>query len=378
MRILTISYEYPPIGGGGSVVAGELALELASMGHIIEVVTSRMHGLPTVEDSQGVRVHRVACWRRYRHYTTMAELFTTLLPTYRKAAALIRARRPDVLHAHFVFPSGLVAWLLARRFRLPYVLTAHGSDVPGYNPDRFQRSHVLLRPLWRRIVRGAAVVVAPSCYLANLIRAHIGIDVRVIPNGHHTLADPGKTRRRRVLAVARLFPRKGVQHLIEAVHDLDSDWEFVVAGDGPYRPQLEALAAKGRPQFRFVGFVDRETLRDLYEQARILVFPSVRENCPMVLLEAMDAGCAVITSDAEGCAEVIADAGIVVPAGDPGAIRHALEDLMADEARAETLGRCAHERAQLFRWSRIAARYAVVLREAAGMPLTDAVREEVG
>jgi glycosyltransferase involved in cell wall biosynthesis len=378
MRILTISYEYPPVGGGGSVVAGELAPELASMGHTVDVVTSRMRGLDAVEEVQGVQVHRAACWRRYRHYTTMAELVTTLLPAYRRAAALIRAQRPDVVHAHFVFPSGLVAWLLARRYGLPYVLTAHGSDVPGYNPDRFQRSHVLLRPLWRRIVRGAAVVVAPSRYLATLIRARIEIDVRVIPNGHRTLADPDKTRCKRVLAVARLFPRKGIQHLIEAVRDLDSDWEFVIAGDGPYRSQLEALAAAARPRFHFVGFLDRETLKALYEQANILVFPSIRENCPMVLLEGMDAGCAVITSDAEGCAEVVANAGIVVAAGDAGAIRHALEALMADEARARALGRCAHERAQLFRWPRIAVRYAEVLREAAGVSLTDAVREEVG
>jgi PAS domain S-box-containing protein len=357
MKILSLTYEYPPIGGGGGVVAAALNEALVAAGHEVTVVTSAMRGLDSREMVRGVTVYRVPCIRRYRHYSTVWELATTLIPAYRRAAQLIREQRPDLLHVHFVYPSGVLAYLLARRFKIPFVLTAHGSDIPGYNPDRFEILHNLLKPLWRKIVRGAAAVTSPSRFLAGLIQRQLPRDVEIVPNGYAPTNQPPLPKRNLVLVVARLFPRKGVQHFINSVSTFGDDWEFVIAGDGPYMPVLKAQASRVRCPARFVGFVDKGTLHDLYQQARIFVFPSIRENFPVVLLEAMDAGCAVITTDADGCAEVVGDAGIVIQAGSASQIRDALTDLMAAPQRCEELSRRARERVDLFRWPRIAGMY---------------------
>lgn len=365
MKVLSITYEYLPIGGGGSRVAAAVNEELVQLGDEVTVVTSAMRDLPRHEDVNGVAVHRAACVRRHVHYTTAAELLTTLLTAYRRAAALIRENRPDVIHTHFIVPSGLVAWALARRFGIPYVLTAHGSDVPGYNPDRFGLLHRLLHPVWSRILSGAAAVTSPSRFLAELMRAQgCPLPIQVVPNGHRPRPRLGVARRNRVLVVTRMFPRKGVQHFIEAVRSFGADWEFVIAGDGPYRAELEALANDVASHVRFVGFVDCDTLRALYESARILVFPSLQENFPMVLLEAMDAGCAVITTDAEGCAEVVGNAGLVVPKGRSDGIRAALERLMADPALISDLSRRGQARAASLAWPIIVRRYRDILESA--------------
>ena len=361
MRILCVTYEYPPIGGGGSVVAAALNEQLVLEGHDVRVITSAMKGLPTDEVVAGVEVHRSSCWRAHRHYTTTAELLTTLLPAYRRAVEMIEAQRPDVIHAHFAVPSGVVAYFLWRRYRIPYVLTTHGSDIPGYNPDRFEFVHRLIRPLWKRIVRHAAAITSPSQYLANLLQRSETLPVHIIPNGY----DPPQSRgphpkRNLVLVVARLFPRKGVQHFIEAISGLSTDWEYVVAGDGPFMQELKARAAALKSPVRFAGFIDKATLRELYLQARIFVFPSIQENFPMVLLEAMDAGCAVITTDAEGCAEVIADTGIVTPKANALELRSALAKLMNDEQKRESLSARALIRAQEYRWPRISGEYQTI------------------
>ena len=360
MKILSLTYEYPPIGGGGSVVASALNEQLVRAGHQVQVVTSAMPGLAETEVVRGVTVHRTVCWRRHRHFTTSLELATTLLPAYRRAAKVIEELRPDILHTHFVFPSGVLAWLLSRRYGIPYVLTAHGSDIPGYNPDRFGLLHALLKPVWRKIVASAAAITSPSRFLAELIQVNTRVPVEVVPNGFSPAIRPSVAKRNLVLVVARLFPRKGVQHFIEAAQSMSSDWEFVVAGDGPYMETLKHQAKSLNCPVRFVGFVDKTVLYGLYQEARIFVFPSLRENFPMVLLEAMDAGCAVITTDAEGCAEVVGDAGIVVQAGSPRQIRSALEHLMADPERRNELSRLARKRAQWFRWPRIADIYRLV------------------
>jgi glycosyltransferase involved in cell wall biosynthesis len=323
-----------------------------------------MKDLRTTEVVQGVRTHRAPCRRRHRHYTTSLELATTLLPAYRQAAKVIESLQPVLLHTHFVLPSGLIAYALKRKFGIPYVLTAHGSDIPGYNPDRFETLHTLLRPVWQRIVAGAAGVTSPSEFLAGLIRRSADVPITVVPNGYAPPAPLGRTKRNLVLVVARLFPRKGVQHVIEALRGTKTAWEIVVAGDGPYKAELERHTQRAHVPVRFLGFVGPQTLRGLYEEARILVFPSLRENFPMVLLEAMDAGCAVISTDAEGCAEVVGDAGIIVEKGNPRDIRSALHALMSDSARIEELAQRGRERAQLFRWPRIAEQYLAVFNAA--------------
>ncbi len=366
MKILTLTYEYPPIGGGGGAAAAALNQELVRRGMAIEVVTSAMSDLSPTEVLHGAAVYRTPCRRRYRHYTTAAELATTLLPAYRQAQKLIEASPPSLIHTHFVLPSGLIAYALHRKYGIPYVLTAHGSDIPGYNPDRFGTLHALLKPVWRRVVHGAAAITSPSEFLAGLIHRHADVPITIVPNGYAATADLGRRKRNLVLMVSRLFPRKGVQHVIEALRGTKTIWEIVVAGDGPYKAELERHTERARVPLKFIGFVDRQTLRGLYEEARILVFPSLRENFPMVLLEAMDAGCAVITTDAEGCAEVVGGAGIVVEKGNPHDIRVALHALMSDPERIELLSRKARERARLSRWPHIAVRYLDVFHAAVG------------
>jgi glycosyltransferase involved in cell wall biosynthesis len=342
MRVLTLTYEYPPIGGGGGVVAAALNKQLVANGHVIDVVTSAMPGLPRQESVSGAQVYRSSCFRRHRHFTTALELSSTLLPAYRVAAKLIQQRPPDLIHTHFALPSGIIARELSARYGIPYVLTLHGSDIPHYNPDRFGVLHRLVAPVWRRTMRGAAAITSPSQFLGNLMQESVSLPYKIIPNGYTPEEEASATplpKRNLVLVVARLFPRKGVQHFIDSVASMTSDWEFVIAGDGPYMPALKEQASRVGAKVRFVGFIDKVTLRGLYEEARILVFPSIRENFPMVLLEAMDAGCAVITTDAEGCAEVVGDAGVVFKKGNTGELRNSLMALMQDPQRCASLSR---------------------------------------
>lgn len=362
-----MTYEYPPIGGGGANVAHPLAVNLASRGNSIDVVTSGMRGIPPIERVDNIDIHRVPCIRKHRHFTTTMELMTYVWPAYRKAYSLFEQNQYDINHTHFALPSGLASYLLHKKTGLPYVTTIHGSDVPGYNPDRFRIAHILARPLWRRIISSSDKVVSASIFLKRLIQEHIDVPVEVIQNGF----SPGiearniSAKSNRILVVTRMFQRKGVQHFIDALADMDHNWEVVIAGDGPYLPKLKDQARHMNLNIRFAGFVQGRELLALYESSKIFVFPSIQENFPNVLLEAMQAGCAIITTKADGCGEVIGDAGIVTDPESPGDIRAALVSLMTDTARIQSYGDAAKKRIERFRWPRIAAQYNDVLCNAA-------------
>jgi len=356
-RVLCLTYEYPPVGGGGGFVAESLARSLGTFGYEIDVVTSHLRGMPELETDGHLTVHRVPCLRFHRHYSNTLELAALLWPLYRKALTLISSKQYDFNHTHFALPTGVIAHRLWKRTGLSYALTLHGSDVPGYNPDRFSVAHAIMRPYWRKIVMEAKLVVSPSNFLAGLTAQHVRVPISTVPNGYDPVAGTYPAKRNCILVVTRMFERKGVQHFLEAIRDWDTDWEIFIAGDGPYLAKLSEIAKTVRPRVRFLGFLSRDRLAELYGAARIFVFPSIQENFPVVLLEAMHAGCAIVTTDADGCAEVIGDAGIKTPPADPAAIREALLRLMHDPVATESYAEKARRRAEGFAWPRIARRY---------------------
>ena len=131
----------------------------------------------------------------------------------------------------------------------PYIITAHGSDVPGYNPDRFNLIHYAIRIPWRKIVHNSRMVISPSNFLIDLIKKHINIDVNLIPNGYNFKQDITPSKKNMILVVARMFERKGIQFFLKAIENLKTDWKIVIAGDGPYlnkHKEIEEFASAGR------------------------------------------------------------------------------------------------------------------------------------
>lgn len=378
MRILVICYEYPPIGGGGAPACQGVCEAQVRLGHEVDVVTSGMSDLPEMEWRHGVAIHRVRCWRRHRHYSNTGELLTGLRPAYRKAMQLVRENRYDLIHCHFAVPSGLVARAVARKTGLPYILTAHGSDIPGYNPDRFNFVHKMITPTWQSIVSEATIVNTPSEYLRDLLQAQLDVPVDIIPYGFNPPADPGVERKDRVLVVTRMFERKGVQHVIDAMSQIKTGWQLCIAGDGPYLPTLKEQAAKLDLDVDFRGYVRGQDLVDLYHSAKVFALPSSSDNFPVVLLEAMGAGCATVTTSGTGCAEVVGDAGVTIEHGDPSQLRNALESLVNDPARVKSLREAALERVQRYHWDRVGKEYeALYYRAAAAGRTTAAVEPSV-
>jgi len=350
MKILCINYEYPPIGGGGASVSKGLAEALVEAGNEVDVVTSGMKGLPDYEEVNGVQVHRVKCIRRFKHYSTTPELISQVLPSYKKAVELIKKKEYDINHTHFIVPSGLVSYLIRRKTGLPYVITAHGSDVAGYNPDRFKLMHSLMGPLWRTIARNSSAITSPSNFVRDLILKKLDIPVDVIPNGFDLRAMPDMRKENRILVVSRMFERKGVQHFLKALHGMQTDWEVWIVGDGPYLPALKELAQKLNLQVKFFGQIPYDQIYQFYMTSKIYVFPSRVENFPVVLLEAMAARCAVITTTAFGCAEVVGDAAIKVEPGSIKPLRHALTTLIDDQQEIEKLTKIGLEQVEKFAW----------------------------
>lgn len=342
------------------MVCQGLIRNLSGMGFQMDVVTSRFSGQKAFEEKDGVRIFRVPCLRLHRHYVTTPELMTVLYPLYKKALELTRVRDYAFNHTHFIVPSGVVSYKLWQKTGLPYLITAHGSDVPGYNPDRFDFMHRIIRKPWEAIIKNSRLITTPSRYLKDLLGKKINHPISIIPNGFDfTTARNGvQTKKNRIVLVTRMFERKGVQFFLRAIAKLKTDWEILIAGDGPYLPKLKEEASMNRAPVKFLGFIQGQQLAELYSSARIFIFPSIQENFPMVLLEAMNAGCAVITTNAQGCMEVVDDAAVLVEKGAVAPLKQALVELMNNPSAIDTYAAKSLKRAKEFYWSNVARQFA--------------------
>jgi glycosyltransferase involved in cell wall biosynthesis len=237
------------------------------------------------------------------------------------AAARRAGRDADVVHAHWL-PSALPGLATGK----PVVLQLWGSDVALAR---------YARPLARLLVRRARVVVCASSALAGDARALGARDVRVIPT---PVAIPGAVGEPaeppHVLYVGRLSEEKGVRELAEAARGL----RLVVVGDGP----LRALFPDA------VGFVPPHALGPYYERAAVVVVPSRREGYGMVAREAMAYGRPVVATAVGGLVDAVEDGvtGVLVPPGDPAALRAALVRLLGDATLRAGLGKAGRDSAR--------------------------------
>jgi glycosyltransferase involved in cell wall biosynthesis len=360
MKILMLNHEFPPVGGGASPVTGELCRHLVQLGHEVDVVTMRCSNLPRHENVEGINVYRTFSLRKKPDICHTHEMASWLVGAVLKARRLARRKNHDIIHCHFIIPAGPIAWLTGKLSKIPFVITCHGSDVPGYNPERFGWDHKLLSPVWQFLVRRTPLLISPSESLKQLILRNCPCaKVTVVPNGINLTDYDTAHKQKSILMCSRILPRKGFQYAIEAIKKIQPDWQVHVVGDGPYLPELKRLAADSKTSISFWGWLDQKDPRfkQLYETSSIFIMTSEAENFPVVLLEAMSAGLAVITSTAGGCSEVTGDTALLVEPRSSDAIRKQLEKLINSQDLRNHLSRAALARVRNFAWPKIAQAY---------------------
>lgn len=308
MNILVLNYEFPPLGGGAAPVSRDIAYQYSKMGYRVVVLTMGYKDLPAHEIVEGAEIYRLKCWRSKKSSCMPWEQYTYILAVKKFMKHHMKSYAYDVCHTHFVIPTGAVAKWIKREYKIPYIITAHGSDVEGYNPKKLMRfMHFILRRPWRRIIDESQYVVSPSAFLKGLMEKNYPCDKYVyVPNGidwnkFHSLSVT-QNKGKKVLIMGRLQRFKNVQTVIHALAKSElGEWHADILGDGPYRGELEKLVEELQLSDRitFHGWIDNGTKEQLQfvQQASLYISASRVENCPMSVIEAIAAGCYPLLSD---------------------------------------------------------------------------------
>ncbi|HEY5792078.1 MAG TPA: glycosyltransferase family 4 protein [Chthoniobacterales bacterium] len=369
MKILTLCYEYPPLGGGGGRAAAAVAKALRERGHEVRLCTAALGGRSFEENDGGVRVIRTGSFRRKADTCSVPEMGLYVATSFGPARRQIREWKPDVIHAHFAVPTGALAWALQRLTGTPYVLTAHLGDVPGGVPEQTGALFRWIKPFTRPIWKNAAALTTVSPFVAELAARAYGRLPEVIPNGI-PLPPPPEPRRHqppRILWVGRLSVQKNPRLALESLAALgDLPWELHVVGDGPLRGELEDQSARLHLAERvtFHGWEDSPRVAELMRSSDLLLMTSLSEGFPMVVVEALAHGLPVAATDIPALRGVIlpGENGRLAAPPDLGA---ALRGLLKDPETRARLAEGARASAARYDLREIARRYEAVLIKAA-------------
>lgn len=373
MRILILNSEYPPIGGGAGNASANIARWFVAFGNQVEVVTAHFDGLPRLETRDGVTIHRIPALRRKQDRSGALEQLAFIASGSVCALGLARRFKPDVTLAFFGMPSGAIAWLLKALYRIPYVVSLRGGDVPGFRPYDFKVFHKLIGPFLRVIWHAASGVIANSHGLGSLARAFDStIEIPIIPNGvDGSRFDAGQRdwSAPRILSAGRVVYQKGLDLGMRALAQLqDLDWRWYIAGDGPQMAHLKSLARElgiGE-RVTFLGWQSQADLAQGYHRANLFLFPSRHEGMPNAVLEAMSSGLPVVATRIAGNEELVLDGetGVLVRPEDVDSLRDGLRGLIADADKRERMGHASRLRVEReYSWERIARQYSEYLEK---------------
>ena len=384
MRLLIISWEYPPnvVGGIGKHVA-ELVQAIAGLADEstvplqLDLLTPHSGNAPEIEElSQTVTVYRVET-----PSVNPLDLFNSVIDNNRYLEA--RARQ---LHSHA--PYDLVhvhEWLTAsagielkRDWRVPLVATIHATERGRHHshlPN--ETSHQINQLEWQVCYEAWRIIVCSSYMAGELGRFFdVPLDkVTLIPNGVDTapFQSCSQERVRELRAkyapdgekllffIGRITPEKGVHvllHSLPALRQIYPNLRLLVAGKNSeqMQPLVDELGIGQAVEL--LGFIDSETRNCLLRGVDAAIFPSLYEPFGIVALEAMAAGCNVIASDVGGLGEVVDHrrTGLTLVANDPQSIVWAVDQLFTDPVQAQAMrARALQELTRSYDWRTIAA-----------------------
>ncbi len=384
MHVLFLTHSFPRSEGdaAGSFIL-RLAVALRNEDVKVQVVAPAAEGVPEADELEGIRVERFRyAPRRYERLAYTGNMAGDVASSWTAKLALVgflgsdfvhavrakRAFEPQVVHAHWWFPNGVVGTWVGGLAHIPLVTTLHGTDV------RLARNVSVAKPLFSHVLKRSAAVTTVSRWLKEETEALVpGVHPTVAPMPVATdLFEPGTSRDgARLLFVGRLNEQKGLEHLLYALAAMKLPARLDVVGDGPNRAALENL---GRTlgiesRIRWHGQVPQSALPPLYQSAAAIVVPSVDEGLGLTAVEALLCETPVVAFDSGGLRDVIQHekTGLLVKAGDRAALAKTLDDLLARDGRGTQLGRAGRLYAlSAFAPESAARRYAEIYRKVLG------------
>ena len=388
MNIAFLAPEFLPNWGGAGTYSIELVKYLSKKHNVHAVTLSRKIDNGSVYDDKKI----LDFFDNKIHLHTISRASDTFLynasfqyACFKQLPKICKESCIDIVHADVPHMSDVILRLF--RSNKNTVTTVHttieghkqgimASGLDFWEMDASEKYTLALFPMLKLIqnnyLKRSPTIITVSSWMKDILKRNYRIDdVNVIHNGvDPELFSPEKRNneikcidksRPIVLFSSRMTAAKGAHYLIRAIPDIikeNKDVQFVFSGAGAKEPWIKILEKEGvnRSNYSFLGYLDYSELAGLYAQASVFVVPSLYENLPIRILEAMSSQTAVVATNICAIPEAIThdENGILIPPGNSEAIVDSITTLLQDKTHAEKLARNARKTVlEKFSWEKI-------------------------
>lgn len=360
MKIVFIGQKGIPAQTGGVERHVEfLATHLANLGHDVLVYNRAHYTSEKLSNFKGVRL----VYKAFINNKNLANISHTFL-----ASLDVLRRQSDIIHYHGVGPS-LLLWI--PKLFLPktkIVATLHSFDYDNDKWSSFAKQ--MLRLGERLMCKFADQIIVLTPLTQQYLLKKYQRESTLISNGtelkdedsnnQEGLATWNLKDKEYIFTASRLIRLKGIQYLINAYKDLDTEKKLVIAGEGEYAEELKKLA-KGDDRILFIGNQTGLVLRQLYSHAYLFVQASEMEGMSLSLLEAMGHGVPCLASDIYGNKESLADAGFYFRSKDTQDLKNKLVDILENKDKTELMaGRSFARAVKEYDWREVVRKTVLV------------------
>ena len=297
MRIAMLGHKRIPSREGGiEVVVEQLATRMVKQGHSVTVYNRHKKGFFAPKDYNGVKIIDIPTIENKKTDAAVYSLLASINVIFHKY---------DVIHYHAIGPS--VFLLIPHLFGIKTVVTVHGLNYKTPKWKGFAEKFIQFGE--KVTAKYADEVIVLSNEQKRYFKEKYNRDVVYIPNGVvlEDIEEPEEIKEKFglnkdgfVLFLSRVVPGKGLEYLLDAYRETETDLPLIIAGDTEYEVEFRRMIeekASLDSRVKMVGHVEGKVLRELYSNAKLFVFPSEAEGMPICLLEALSYNCPCLVSD---------------------------------------------------------------------------------
>jgi glycosyltransferase involved in cell wall biosynthesis len=302
MKILVLNYEYPPIGGGAGTQTRILNECLTKIGYKVVLITSHYKGLPFIEIKDNYTIIRIPVFRSSKSKGSFIQMLLYDFFALPVSLIVILFFKINLVHAHFILPCGIIAYFIKIVFNLPYVVTAHGGDVPSHQKEQTSHLFTVFKGLAQRVLNNSDKIHSVSKELSYKLNNDFIIareKLITIPNS----IDFKKIakEKQKILSFAylgRISKEKNLDFVIDCLNEFKHPFVFYIIGAGDDSGLKDRIQSSNLKKKVFItGWLEKRECSEYLSKADYLILHSSAEGLSMAGLEANMYGLPIIASD---------------------------------------------------------------------------------
>ncbi len=314
-KILILNYEYPPLWWWAGVVSQKYAEWLAQLWNKITVITTWFEGEKEVSEKENLKTIRLKSRRKKAFQSNPIEMLSWAFKTKKFLKNYLKEKNFDICIAFFSIPGGIVGKWIFEKYKIPYIVSTHWHDIPGFYPEKMKKFHILTNWYTRKVWKHAKKILVLTSEMKKLADNFWNLEKNIIlPNGCYSdFFYPDfekKNKKFTLIFLGRLVDQKDPFCMLKAIKILKNkniDFTLYLIWDGALRWEIETYIRENNLQknVNLTGWISKAELREYYQKSHIQICSSKVEAMSIAILESLYSWLYILSTPVSGNTDMI-------------------------------------------------------------------------